>query len=155
TRWIKQRGLPAQHAGGQYRFNRAELLEWAAANNVKVSFELFDAVDTDQEAIPTLASALEAGGIFYNLKGKTKEDTLRSLVDVLPLPAEINRELLFQLLLARETSASTAIGRGIALPHARNPVILHVERPLVTLCFLEQPVEFGAMDGKPVQVFFS
>src|SRR5262249_19277175 len=26
TRWVKQRGLPAQYVGGQYRFNRAELL---------------------------------------------------------------------------------------------------------------------------------
>ena len=63
--------------------------------------------------------------------------------------------MLFRLFLAREASTSTAIGRGIALPHARNPVILHVEHPMVTLCFLEQPVEFGASDGKPVEVLFS
>ena len=47
TRWIKQRGLPAQHVGGQYRFNRAELLEWATANQVKVSLELFDHLEAD------------------------------------------------------------------------------------------------------------
>ena len=37
TRWIKQRGLPAQQVGGQYRVNRAELLEWATAHQVRVS----------------------------------------------------------------------------------------------------------------------
>ena len=42
VRWIKQRGLPAQYIGGQYRFHRAELLEWATANQIKVSVELFD-----------------------------------------------------------------------------------------------------------------
>jgi PTS system nitrogen regulatory IIA component len=63
--------------------------------------------------------------------------------------------MLFRLFLAREAATSTAIGRGIALPHARNPVILRVPRPLVTLCFLEQPVEFGAADGQPVEVLFS
>ena len=155
TRWIKQRGLPAQYVGGQHRFNRAEVLEWAAANQIKVSLELFDHLESDGEPIPTLAEALEAGGIFYNLKGTSKETTLRSLVEVLPLPEGIEREMLFRLFMAREASASTAIGRGIALPHARNPVILHVECPLVTLCFLEQAVDFAASDGKPVEVLFS
>jgi PTS system nitrogen regulatory IIA component len=155
TRWIKQRGLPAQHVGGQYRFHRAELLEWAAANQIKVSLELFDHLENDDEPVPTLAQALEAGGIFYQLPGTGKESALRSLVELLPLPAGVDRELLFRLFLAREASAPTAIGGGIALPHTRNPVILHVERPMVTLCFLEQAVEFGAMDGKPVQALFS
>ena len=155
TRWINQRGLPTQHVGGQYRFNRTEVLEWAAANQIKVSLELVDRRQTEDEPIPTLAEALEAGGIFYKLPGTSKEATLRSLVDVLPLPEGTEREMLFRLFLAREASTSTAIGRGIALPHARNPVILHVEHPMVTLCFLEQPVEFGASDGKPVEVLFS
>lgn len=155
TRWIKQRGFPAQHVGGHYRFNRAEVLEWAAANQIKVSLELFDHLEIGDESIPTLAQALESGGIFFNLPGTDKESALRSLVKVLPLPEGIDRELLFRLFLAREASAPTAIGGGIALPHTRNPVILHVDRPLVTLSFLEQPVEFGAMDGKPVQALFS
>ncbi len=59
------------------------------------------------------------------------------------------------LLLAREASASTAIGDGIALPHVRNPIVLHVPRPMLTLCFLERPIDFGALDGKPVNVLFS
>jgi PTS system nitrogen regulatory IIA component len=155
TRWINQRGLPTQHVGGQYRFNRSEVLEWAAANQIKVSVELFEPRQTEDEPIPSLAEALEAGGIHYKLKGTDKESTLRSLVEVLPLPEGIDRELLFRLFMAREAASSTAIGRGIALPHARNPVILHVERPLAILCFLEQPVEFGASDGKPVEVLFS
>ena len=41
------------------------------------------------------------------------------------------------------------------LPHVRNPIVLHVDRPMVTLCFLERPVDFGALDGKPVHVLFS
>jgi len=155
TRWINQRGLPTQFVGGQHRFNRAEVLEWAAAHQIKISLKLLDHLETDDEPAPTFAEALEAGGIFYKLEGTSKDSTLRSLVDVLPLPEGIDREMLFQLFMAREASTSTAIGRGIALPHARNPLILHVERPLVTLCFLAQPVEFGAADGKPVGVLFS
>ena len=58
TRWINQRGLPTQHVGGQYRFNRSEVLEWAAANQIKVSVELFDRSETEDEPIPTLTDAL-------------------------------------------------------------------------------------------------
>jgi PTS system nitrogen regulatory IIA component len=155
SRWIKQRGLPAQYVGGQYRFNRVELLEWATSNQVKLSAEVFDHLDTDDEPSPTLTDALEAGGIFNQLKGATKEEVLRSLVKVLPLPEGIDRELILQLILAREAAATTAIGNGIALPHVRNPIVLHVKRPMVTLCFLERPVDFAALDRKPVHVLFS
>ena len=154
-RWIKQRGLPAQHVGGQYRFNRAELLEWATANQIKVSVEMFDHLETEDEPPPNLTDALERGGIFHHVPDTNKDRALRSLVQALPLPEGIDRELLLRLFLAREAAASTGIGDGIALPHVRNPIVLHVPRPMVTLCFLEKPIDFGALDGKPVHVLFS
>ncbi|MBI1903198.1 MAG: PTS sugar transporter subunit IIA [Planctomycetia bacterium] len=155
TRWIKQRGLPAQHVGGQYRFNRAELLEWATANQIKVSLKMFDHLETDDEPVPSLVEALQAGGIFHRVPNGSKDGALRALVQALPLPDGVDRELLLRLFLAREASATTAIGDGIALPHVRNPIVLHVDSPLVTLCFLERPVDFGALDGVPVQILFS
>lgn len=155
TRWIKKRGLPAQQLNGQYRLNRSELLEWATANQIQVSRELFEHLDRDDEAVPSLTESLEAGGIFYNLQDTDKTRALQALVQVLPLPDEIDRDLLLRLYLAREAAATTAIGDGIALPHVRNPIVLHVARPMVTLCFLEKPVNFGALDGKPVHVLFS
>ena len=51
--------------------------------------------------------------------------------------------------------ASTGIGEGVALPHVRNPIILSVPRPLVTLCFLERPIDWGALDRQPVEVLFT
>ncbi|HXG09673.1 MAG TPA: PTS sugar transporter subunit IIA [Gemmataceae bacterium] len=155
SRWIKQRRLPAQQVGGQYRVNRAELLEWATANQVRVSLELFDHLEADAESVPSLSEALEIGGIHYGLQDTNKDRALRALVQVLPLPDGVDRELLLRLFLAREASASTAIGDGIAIPHVRNPIVLHVTRPAVTLAFLAQPVDFGALDGKPVHVLFS
>ena len=55
------------------------------------------------------------------------------------------------MLEAREAMGSTGIGDGIAIPHARYPVVLHLDKPLVSLCFLEQPIDFGALDARPVQ----
>jgi PTS system nitrogen regulatory IIA component len=155
TRWIKQRGLPSQHVGGQFRFNPAELLEWATTNKIKVSVEMFDRADPEDEPVPSLVEALELGGIFYDLKDVSKDQALRALVDLLPLPEGIDREEIFRLFQARESLTTTAIGNGIALPHVRSPMVLHVERPMVTLCFLENPVDFGALDRIPVQVLFS
>src|SRR5262245_43874849 len=85
-RWIKQRALPAQYVGGQYRFHRAELLEWATANGIKVSLELFDRLEASDEQAPSLAEALEMGGIFYHLQASNKERALRAVVGALPLP---------------------------------------------------------------------
>jgi PTS system nitrogen regulatory IIA component len=154
-RWIKQRGLPAQYVGGQYRFNRAELLEWATANKMKVAVELFDNLEHEAEPAPSLTDALEAGGIHYRLQGANKDEALRALVEALPLPDGVDREFLLRLFLAREASASTGIGDGIALPHVRNPIVMNVTRPMISLCFLEKPVDFGTLDGKPVQILFS
>jgi PTS system nitrogen regulatory IIA component len=155
SRWIKYRGLPARQVGGQYRVNRSELLEWATANQVRVALELFDHLEANAAAIPSLAEALESGGIHYRLPGNTKALALQALVTVLPLPDGVDGELLLRLFLVREATASTAIGHGIAIPHVRNPILLHVSRPTVTLAFLEQPVDFGAPDEQPVHVLFS
>jgi PTS system nitrogen regulatory IIA component len=154
TRWIKQGGLPTQRVGGQYRFNRSEVMEWATANEIKVSRALFDQPETDDGQV-SLVDGLESGGIFHHLQASRKDEALSAMVKVLRLPEDVDREWLVQLLLAREALTTTAIGNGIALPHVRNPLVLHVERPMVTLCFLETPVDLGAMDGKPVGVLFS
>ena len=77
------------------------------------------------------------------------------MVELLRLPERVDREMMLQILLAREEMGSTGIGEGIAIPHARNPIVLHVTRPSVTLCFLERPIDFEALDGKPVQILFT
>ncbi|MCY2992038.1 MAG: PTS sugar transporter subunit IIA [Planctomycetota bacterium] len=155
TRWVRQRGLPAQYVTGQHRFNRVEVLEWATANQIAVSLEVFNHQEMAAEPLPTLAEALAEGGIVYQLPNTNKEQALRALVQFLPLPDSLDRELLLQLFLAREALASTALGDGIAIPHVRNPIVLQVVRPMITLAFLAQPVDFGALDGKPVHVLFS
>lgn len=152
-RWVDERGLPVHRVHGEFRFNRAELLEWATDRGVRVSAALFPEPEGEDRPLPTLGSALEAGGIHFLEGGSDRESVLRQVVAVLDLPDEVDREFLFEVLLARETLGSTAVGDGIAIPHVRNPVLLHV-RPAVALCFLEKPIPFGALDGKPVEILF-
>jgi nitrogen PTS system EIIA component len=154
-RWIDQGILPAYRINDQYRFNRAELLEWATSRRMNVSPDIFAEPESSATPLPSLVEALQAGGIFYRIGGTEKESVLRAVVETLRLPEEVDRGFLLRVLLARETLESTGIGDGIAIPHVRNPVVLHVARPLITLCFLEHAVEFGALDGKPVSIVFS
>lgn len=154
-RWIQHGQLPAYRVNEQYRFNRSELLEWANARKINVSTDIFKEPDTSTEMMPALADAIEAGGIFYRLEGADTESALKSVVGVMRLPADVDREFLLRVLLARESMASTGIGDGIAIPHVRNPIVLSVHQPTICLCFLEKPVEFGALDGHPVHTLFT
>lgn len=154
-RWVSERSLPGYRLSGQYRFRRSEILEWASANKVNVSPMLIQESDSEAGPLPDLGEALQAGGVYYRISGTDKASALRGVVEVLRLPEEVDRVFLLQVLLAREQLASTGIGDGIAIPHTRNPIVLHVQKPLVTLCFLEQPVDYGALDGKPVHALFA
>jgi PTS system nitrogen regulatory IIA component len=89
------------------------------------------------------------------LSGTDVESVLREVVQVMRLPDEVDREYLLQVLLAREALGSTGVGEGIAIPHVRNPIVLHVPKATVTLCFLENPVDFKALDGQPVTALFT
>jgi nitrogen PTS system EIIA component len=154
-RWIKKGDLPAYKINDLYRFNRAELLEWATARHIGVSPAIFDDEKGDDEALTGLEDAIRAGGIHYRVAGNTKNDVLSAIVELMRLPEEVDREFLYNVLVARESLGSTGFGDGVAIPHVRNPIVLHIPRPMITLCFLETPVEFGAIDGKPVSVLFT
>ena len=79
---------------------------------------------------------------------------LREFVARLPLPPEQDRATLLSVLEAREAMGSTGIGDGIAIPHVRNPIVMHIDHAFVTLALLRQPVEFDAIDGQPVHALF-
>jgi len=153
-RWIQQGSIPVYKVHGSYRFNRAELIEWATSRRLGVSADAHAEPEQDAQPLPLLSEALEAGGIIYRLDGRSRDAVLRALVDHLRLPEEVDRSYLQEVLIAREELASTAVGGGVALPHPRSPGLLNLSQPTLTLAFLEHPVDFGALDGLPVQVLF-
>lgn len=152
-RWIAQRRIPVHRVNEQYRFNRAEVLEWATTERIPVSPWLL--AEDDDAPLPLLHEALRTGGIFYRVDGRDTATVLRNVVALMPLPEEVDRDFLYQVLLARESMGSTGIGDGIAVPHPRNPIVLHILRPMITLCYLEEPIDFHAIDGAPVRILFT
>lgn len=154
-RWVKQRRLPAYRVNEQYRFNRAELLEWATSERLQVSAEIYREPENGSAPAATLAEALKSGGIHYRVAGADKPAALRAVVELMPLPERVDREFLLEVLLARESLGSTALSDGIAVPHVRNPIVMHIPRPMITLSFLEHGIDFGALDGRPVHTLFT
>jgi len=154
-RWIKQEVIPAYRLQGQHRFNRAELIEWATSRRMALAPDAFQEPESVAAPRPLLAAALETGGIIYRLNGQSRNEVLRNLVENLRLGDDVDRDYLLKVLIAREELSSTGIGRGIALPHPRNPVLAHLTQASVSLAFLDEPVDFFALDGQPVRILFT
>lgn len=152
--WVRDGSIPSCKVHDQFRFNRSELLEWATANSVPVPPELMQEQEAALDAC-CVSKALQAGGVHYSLQGGDKASVLGEIVQRIPFPPGTDREMFLGVLLAREEMGSTGIGNGIAIPHVRNPIVLHVKQPLITLCFLDEPIEFGAVDEKPVHCLFT
>lgn len=148
---IEKGDIPSRRVGGRTFLNRDELIEWATAHGFPVSGPAADS----EESMPGLGDALQAGGIVHGLPGADKDSVLRHLVESMPLPADVDPDFLHSVLLAREALGSTAVGDGVAIPHPRSPILLRVPTAMVTLCFLETPIDFGALDGRPVHALFS
>jgi PTS system nitrogen regulatory IIA component len=86
------------------------------------------------------------------LASTEKTGVLRELVEALVRSQRIREgDILFQMLEQREKLGSTGIGRGVAVPHGRS---LAMTRLAVVFGRSEAGVEFDALDGKPVHLFF-
>ncbi|MGM0461865.1 MAG: cation:proton antiporter [Fibrobacterota bacterium] len=88
--------------------------------------------------------------IKLNLTATTKKDAIRELLEVLFQNTRIPRDAdLFAAVWERETTVSTGMENGVALPHARIPSI----NRLITVMGLSQDgIEFNTMDGKPARI---
>lgn len=153
-RWIAQRDLPVHRVNERLYLNAVELWEWATEHGVPVSRRLLEHARRAPDEVPSLAVLLRRGGVLHDVAGADKHALLAGVVQALPLPPEQDRQTLLSILEAREAMGSTGIGDGIAIPHVRNPILLHVEEPFVTLALLRDAVEFDAVDGKPVHALF-
>ncbi len=149
-RWVRNDGLPAFKINEQYRISRSDLLEWTQARGIPVSAKLEPA----STSIVSLADALTNGEVHFDVGGTNLKSVLNAAVEAMPLPEDVDRDFLLRVLLARESLGSTAIGSGVAIPHVRNPIVLNIRQPIISLCFLKQAIEFGALDGLPVHTLF-
>lgn len=99
-----------------------------------------------------LLDLITPGRIKIPLEGRTKEEILRDLVALATRDAGIaDPQAVLQAVKDREAVLSTGIGQGVAIPHGRSPAVSELR---LAAGVTAAPVDFDALDGQPVRLFF-
>ncbi len=97
-----------------------------------------------------LADLLTSRSISCNVDLNSKKRVLEYLSQLI---AERQNDLtpteVFENLVARERLGSTAMGHGVAIPHAR---LKNLDSPICVFIRLKQGVDFDAIDRQPVDL---
>lgn len=97
-----------------------------------------------------ISDILDPACVALNLEVKDKTDALNKMVDLLAKNGKVqDRITLGSVILERERLMSTGIGNGVALPHGKTNV---VDRSMAALATLASPIDFDALDDKPVSI---
>ncbi len=87
-----------------------------------------------------------------SLKAQNKREALAELAGVFAKgKIKVDSEAMLHVLLEREKLGSTGIGDGIAIPHGK---LAGLDEMVVAFGRSREGIEFEAMDGKPVHLFF-
>lgn len=99
-----------------------------------------------------LSDLLDKNVITTNLRARDKKGTIEEMVQILYKAGKLKKPaLVLKALIDREAQDTTALGQGIAFPHAR---IEGLKEPLAILAVSRQGVDFKAKDGHPTYLFF-
>jgi len=171
-RWLADGKIPAYRINQQYRFSRVEIEAWVLNHRLKIALD--DTVspdhassdelesDLNEDALPaikggvkqfSLFRAIHKGGVINKVQGNTKEELIRTATKIIADKLELDSEVISDLLLDRENLQPTALNNGIGIPHPRD-FLLKTPHDIVTVVFPENEIEYGALDGKPVNILF-
>ena len=90
--------------------------------------------------------------ISANLKATDKDSAIREMIELLAKAEGIkSKDEIVKILLAREALGSTGIGLGIGIPHGKSNV---VKRLVAAFGVSKRGIDFDALDGEPVYIFF-
>ncbi len=148
-RMVRRGELPATKVASQWRFFRSVIDEWLRARMHP------DAHPPSNSSDVSLSRMLSEAACLLDLTPGDKPTMLAQLAA--PLAALEGRESsapLVDRLLHREEMVSTGIGHGIAIPHLRNPLEMRPRTPHLIFGRCSHGVDFDAIDGEPVTLFF-
>lgn len=90
--------------------------------------------------------------MIMDVQSTTKEDVINEMIKRLAQKEVITDTQTFKKgIMDRESQTSTGLGNGIAMPHSKNKA---VKEPAVLFAKSSKGVEYEALDGEPVQLFF-
>ena len=99
----------------------------------------------------TLQKLISDKFILLNQKLNNKKNALELISDHFGKEIQIKKEIVFDSLYAREKLGTTALGGGVALPHARIDVLKNIQTLIIQL---NSGIDFDAVDGKKVDIIF-
>ena len=95
-----------------------------------------------------LSEMLKPENIKLGLEAKTKTDAIGELVNLLAANQEVvDPKKVLDAVLERETTRTTGIGNGLAIPHGKCQGTDHL---VMALGKATTPIDFQAIDGRPV-----
>lgn len=97
---------------------------------------------------------LSKKAIVMDIKSAKKEDAIEELADALINAGDIDkthRDKLIDALMTREQLGSTAIGQGVAIPHAKTEGVVKL---VAAFGLSKKGVNFDSLDGEPAYIFF-
>ena len=98
-----------------------------------------------------IGSLLQSDDVIASSKALSKKQVLQEISHLAAQRSGVSEQDICRALLDRERLGSTGMGKGIALPHARMPVL---KKPIAVFARLERPVDFDAPDNIPVDLIF-
>ncbi|MGF6590549.1 PTS IIA-like nitrogen regulatory protein PtsN [Pseudomonas sp. 2835] len=99
-----------------------------------------------------LETILTPGRSLVNVPGGSKKRALEQIANLIGKEVpELDTQIVYEALIAREKLGSTGFGNGIAIPHCR---LKGCESPVSALLHLDAPIDFDAIDGAPVDLLF-
>lgn len=99
-----------------------------------------------------IMDVLLQGTVVADLKASDKQGVIEEMSELMALSAEaLDKDELARVLLEREALGSTGIGLNIAIPHAK---VQGINGIVAALGRSKAGVDFNAVDGKPVNLFF-
>ena len=101
-----------------------------------------------------LTKLIHRGGIFKDIVGKNPEEVYAQISKMIDLPDGMTSEQVYNALCSREQVLSTAVGNGIALPHARSPIMKDENDQRICVVYLKDPIDMKAPDERPVTTMF-
>jgi mannitol/fructose-specific phosphotransferase system IIA component (Ntr-type) len=97
-----------------------------------------------------LSDIMVSDAIVPCLKSNTRDEVIGELVEAMAEAGAISKQKVKEIIkaiLAREAQATTGIGKGVALPHAK---LKGVKKPIATIGCSSEGIDFASLDSKPV-----
>ncbi|PWE18415.1 transcriptional regulator [Marinicauda salina] len=98
-----------------------------------------------------LSDLIPEGGAVVDMPATGRKQVLHALAELAGRRLGVSARPVLEAVTERERLGSTGVGDGVAIPHARTPL---VDRTCGVFARLRQPVDFDAVDGRPADLIF-